>query len=474
MDVRHPDRNALERFSRGRTPAVEERWIEDHLRSGCAICQREVDVLLMLTLAPAPFGEPGLNGLASGLANGLASVGGFEPGPEELAQEEADWDRLFATVEQRLAHVSVERRDAPALLAEMLEHPPREREVLARTSGRFQTLALCELLIEQSFAAGFRDASRSIELAELGLLVAGLLNGERYGGSVVRDLEARAWAHLGNARRIAFDLAGAEEALANAERLAESGSADPLEEARILDLRASLLSDQGRFEQAAELLDVVIDIYDELREPHRKGRAMISKGVFLGYAGWPEEAIRQIRKGLSFLDWEREPRLVLMARHNLAWFLNDCGRGEEARQQLQRFRHTYREFDDSWTELRLAWLSGRIAAGLGDFAEAEEAFQELRRRFLAESNGYDAALVTLDLANLYLRQGRGAEVRELAEEMLDVFLSHDVHRQALAALAVFQKAAELDHATPRLVQEISAYLHRARRNPSLRFEPAAA
>ena len=42
---------------------------------------------------------------------------------------------------------------------------------------------------------------------------------------------------------------------------------DPLEEARILDFRASLLGDQGRFEQAAELLDVVIDIYDDLREP---------------------------------------------------------------------------------------------------------------------------------------------------------------------------------------------------------------
>ena len=137
---------------------------------------------------------------------------------------------------------------------------------------------------------------------------------------MVQDLQARAWAYLGNARRIAFDLAGAEEALARAERLAESGSADPLEEARILDLRASLLSDQGHFEQAAELLDVVVDIYDDLREPHRKGRAMISKGVFLGYAGWPEEAIRQIRKGLGLADWDAraapgadgpaQPRLV--------------------------------------------------------------------------------------------------------------------------------------------------------------------
>ena len=314
------------------------------------------------------------------------------------------------------------------------------------------TVAVCELLIEKSFEEGFRDAARAIELAERGLLLAELLDAERYGRSVVQDLQARAWAYLGNARRIAFDLAGAEAALARAERLVEEGSADPLEEARILDLRASLLSDQGHFEQAAELLDVVIDIYGDLGEPHRKGRAMISKGVFLGYSGWPEEAIRQIRKGLGLIDWDREPRLVLMARHNLAWFLNDCGRAEEALRQLERFRHTYRGFSDAWTALRLAWLDGRIAGGLGRLDEAETVLREVRRRFLADGHGYDAALVTLDLAHLHLETGRTAEVRMLAAELLDLFLSHDIHRQALAALAVFQQAADMDDATPGLVQ----------------------
>lgn len=460
MNPRHPDRNALEKFSRGHASATEERWIEDHLRSGCAICQMEVDALLMITLAPPPFGEPVLQDL--------------EPGPEPNPEETTRWDHLFSSLEQRLALVTLERRDAPPLVAELLAYPQPERQVLARNSGRFQTLAVCELLIDQSFEEGFRDNVRSVELAELGLLIASLLDEERYGFSVVRDLEARAWAFLGNARRIAFDLAGAEEALANAERVAEEGSADPLEEARILDLRASLLSDQGRFEQAAELLDAVIDIYEDLREPHRKGRAMISKGVFLGYAGWPEEAIRQIRRGLGLLDWEHEPRLVLMARHNLAWFLNDCGRSEEALHHLERFRHTYQEFDNSWAGLRLAWLAGRIAAGLGRLDEAERTLRDVKLRFLEGGLGYDASLVTLDLAKLYLKEGRNAEVRVLADEMLTVFLSHDVHRQALAALAVFQKAVEQDTATPHLVQEITDYLQRARRNPRLRFEPAAA
>ena len=447
MDARHPDGNAFERFACGRASATEERWIEDHLRSGCALCQRQVDDLLARTL---------------------------DPPEEETAEQEAAWDRLFANLGQRLSRASAERGEAPALVQELLGRPWEEWPVLFRLDRRLQTLAVCELLIETSFEEGFRDAARAIGLAERGRLLAGLLDGERYGRAVVQDLQARAWAYLGNARRLAFDLAGAEEALAQAERLADGGSADPLEEARILDLRASLLCDQGHFERAAELLDVVIDIYDDLREPHRKGRAMISKGVFLGYSGWHEEAIRQIRKGLGLIDWDHEPRLVLMARHNLAWFLNDGGHAEEASRQLARFRHIYREFPDSFIELRLAWLDGRIAMRLGRLAEAEPALREVRRRFLAEGHGYDASLVTLDLAHLCLEQGRTAEVRTLAGELLDVFLAHDVHRQALAALAVFQQAAEMDSATPGLVREISSYLVRARKNPELRFVKAAA
>ncbi|HEX6900322.1 MAG TPA: hypothetical protein VF789_11435 [Thermoanaerobaculia bacterium] len=445
MDSRHPDRNALDRYSRGKASTTEERWIEDHLRSGCERCQREVDDILLRAMSPA--GSSG---------------------------EDEVWRRLVALVSRRFGEVAAERREAPALAAEIFGHPAASQPGLIRTDPRFQNAAVCELLIQRSFEEGFRNPSRAIEIAELALLVTDHLEPGLYGRSVVLDFRARAWAFLGNARRLSFDLTGAEEALDQAESCLEQGSADPMEEARILDLRASLLGDQGRFEQAAEILDAVIDIYNELRESHFKGRAMISKGHFLGFSGWPEDAIRVTRKGLGLLDLNREPRLVLMARHNLAWFLTDCGRAAEARWQLERFRHVYSDFRDPWTELRLAWLDGRIAGGLGQLEKAEEILREVRRRFLADGHGYDASLVTLDLAHLYLQKGRTAEVRELAQETFSVFHSKDVHRQALAALEMFEKAVELDNATPGLAQEISSYLVRARKNPGLKFEAAAA
>ncbi|HEX3129089.1 MAG TPA: tetratricopeptide repeat protein [Thermoanaerobaculia bacterium] len=435
----HPDRATLVKFSGGGLGPEEAAWIEKHLRSGCAVCQKTVDDLL-------PSLDP--------------------PERAGLDWEDDDaWKPIVSYLEQCVSLIRLEREDASRLADELLGRMPWD----LTPPGRYHTFGVCERLVERSFEAGFQDPARAVEIAELAIRLADGLDAEAYGPAVVYDLKARAWAYLGNARRISSDLTGAEQALAQAAALAEQGSADPLEEARILDLKASLLSDQGWFERAADLLDVVIDIYEEIREPHRKGRALISQALFLSYAGRPERTVVLIRQGLDLIDAGEEPRLVLMARHNLAWALNDCGRPEEARQHLESFRHTYGDFPDPWTALRLSWLEGRIAAGLGKPDEADRLLRDVRERFVEQALGYDASMVTLDLASLYLGEGRTAEVRQLAAEMLPIFLSQDVHRQALAALAAFQRAAETDLATPRLVQEIATYLRRARRNPRLAF-----
>jgi hypothetical protein len=91
------------------------------------------------------------------------------------------------------------------------------------------------------------------------------------------------------------------------------------------------------------------------------------------------------------------------------------------------------------------------------------------RRFAVQGIGYDAALVSLDLAVLYLRQGRRAEVRRIAEEMTPLFQAQDVHREALAALILFQEAACQDRLTAERALEVAAYLRAARHEPGLRF-----
>lgn len=232
MADRHLDRDILESFSRGALGSARSLQVERHLRSGCGVCQPLVDEIV------------------------------FAFAPEECASDLTDevWGRLFANLEQRVARVSLERSVAPRLVAELLTAPE-----LVRDHRRFHTLAVCEVLIERSFDAGFSDPAQAIELAELSIQASDLIGCGQYCRSVVQDVRARAWAHLGNARRLAGDLTGAEGALLRAESLLEDGSADPLEEARVLDFKASVLSDLGRFERAAETLDAVIEIYEDIK-----------------------------------------------------------------------------------------------------------------------------------------------------------------------------------------------------------------
>jgi hypothetical protein len=82
-------------------------------------------------------------------------------------------------------------------------------------------------------------------------------------------------------------------------------------------------------------------------------------------------------------------------------------------------------------------------------------------------------MVSLELATLYAELGRFSHMRRLADEMLPIFRAQDIHREALAALVVFQQAARMENVTLELAREIAAYLDRARGQPELRFEPAA-
>lgn len=79
------------------------------------------------------------------------------------------------------------------------------------------------------------------------------------------------------------------------------------------------------------------------------------------------------------------------------------------------------------------------------------------------------AMVSLDLALVYAKQGRTAELQQLAEEMHAIFESQEIHREAFAALLLFQEAAREERLTVERVEGFIRYFKKARVNPGLRF-----
>ena len=190
----------------------------------------------------------------------------------------------------------------------------------------------------------------------------------------------------------------------------------------------------------------------------------------LGEIGDLEGGITTLQHALPLLDAAGEPRLGYNVLHNLADSLSLTDRFEEAAALLPEVKALARDNAGDLDRLRLAWVEGRIAAGLGDVERGVSLLDRVRRSFAQRGIGYDTALVSLELATLYLREGRTAEVKALARHMVPIFKANDIHREALAALGLFRQAAEQERATAELAAQVATYLRKARHDPALRFE----
>jgi tetratricopeptide (TPR) repeat protein len=391
------------------------------------------------------------------------------PSPEPPALQETEYgamfERLSGDAGLKVETLFREVDEAAGLLAEILGAPEAERRALLDQGVRFRSLRLCALLEARCREVWFHDPAQAVSLAELAVAMAERLDDEHYGLALVEDARATAWAHLGNALRIAADLPAAERALDMAETHLQRSGGEAYTEALILSFRASLRTTQGRYEEAVRLLDDALVIYREARDRHMEGRTLIKKGTALGLLGRYAEAVRLIRRGLSKIDLIHEPGLLVTAHHNLIVFLTESGQHRQAREDLAKTRRLYLDLGKRMNLVRLRWLEGKIARGEGEWEEAGAALWEAQEAFLREGIAVDAALVSLDLAVLHLRHGDSAGIRQLAAEMLPILEAGGVHPDAMAALLLFQQAAEADEVTLDLLDGIATAVRRAHGRP---------
>ncbi|HSS47340.1 MAG TPA: hypothetical protein VLX28_00205 [Thermoanaerobaculia bacterium] len=445
----HPTAKELEGLVVGGLSAEQKRTVITHLVRGCPDCGAVLAQYI-----------PVLAGRSSRTA--------APPPPEEI------YDGALSRAVDSI------RRLGLALPAVKAREPKKQEAVewlaargvsgLRELSSHLLGVPLYEALLERSWTLRHEDPGKAVELARCAVQLAEGFDANAHGAGELADLRCRAVIELGNAYRVADELDPAEAALQRATELFLQGTKDDLLGARLFDVQASLYAARRHFDLALTSLSIVADVYRRHGDEHLAGRALISKGIYAGYKGDAEEAVRLIAEGLSSLDAGRDPGLVSSSVQTKAWFLVDCGRFLEARAALRDLDG--RDLGGRVNELKVRWLEGHIAAGLHELDQAESALRQVKAGFEEIGLGYKAALVGLELGAVWLQQERLEAAEGMALECTDRFLAMGIQRELLASILVLRKAAETRCLTLALLRQVIGTLEEGERGAARFRTPA--
>ncbi len=226
-----------------------------------------------------------------------------------------------------------------------------------RDNPGFQTWGLLDLALSKARSAVREKPIEAIDLAHTGLYIADLLDTERYGEERVNVYKAAGYSVLGNVKRLLGDFQGAEDALRQGDQLLKDGAGDPYEEAQMIAIRASLLTDLGYLEEAAELLHDGITLARMAGDRYYEGRLIIKQSSSIGWVD-PQSGLALAHEGLSLIVASRagDKHLELGGRHLIALWKNELGYTVEAREILETNRPLYAEYEDPSTVGRLLFL----------------------------------------------------------------------------------------------------------------------
>ncbi len=356
-----------------------------------------------------------------------------------------------------------EGKEAPGQLAILEQLPLDEQIRRVHEEEEFQNWGLCQLLLTTALEVTHINPVRAVGNAELGLEIARRLTEEAYHPEWVIDLQLRAWAVLGNARRVLGELWSADAAFREARRLFERSTGNPRIEAEVFRLEGSLRRAQRRFVEARDLTERALGLSREANDQAGVATAMLKRAKISEESGDVERAIEELGAAEMEIASVDDPRLLAFVRLNRLHALHLVGRYAEARQLAADVEPLIERWGDSLDRLRLRWTLAKIAHGLGEREQAELELRWVRTEFFEHHMAYDAALVSLDLAVLLAQDGRTAEIKTIAQEVLPLFESREVHREALVALLLFQRASEEERLTAQLAQHVANFLRRERR-----------
>jgi tetratricopeptide (TPR) repeat protein len=321
-------------------------------------------------------------------------------------------------------------------------------------------------LIEKAKYEGRVDRKRGVELAHSALDALNVAEG--WTGEAHTDERAFGYAVVGNHHRLAFDLGESEKWFQEATRLLPACQGEKsLVFAQVNQLKVSLLWWQHRVGEAIKLINVVIPIIREHESAELLARTLQLKGEIYLFSGYLRKAIPLFSAAIGLSGAIDDPYVVFSSHFNLTYLYTRMSKSLEASAQYEEVKKLWSTVELSPSHL--AWLEGAVQSVNKQYDKAEAAYLEAREGFIAQGLGLYAALASLELALIYLEQGKLQEAYSTATSTIPAISRYGCHKEAISALAILQEASRARDIEKAAIRKVLQHLEQIRRDPTAPF-----
>lgn len=344
--------------------------------------------------------------------------------------------------------------DLPARLGEVLRDP------------RFWTEACLRTYLDLCDAAIFEDPGKGLKMARVApRLVARLSKASRISKLI---LEIRSLAVHASACRATGQLQDAERLYLQAFEIGKQTGVPLYEIANLYRRQAVLRVEQQRLDEALECASKAVRVLRAVEGKEARvaegalGAALLTRGVvcFRGSRiGLFQlaDAVRDFSEALTQCHPGKSPRVFFSATHNLSvTILEGANRPQDLQlalrciEQSQKLLRRYRVRRKSIADAKLRWLKGLILMRFGSTQRAEQLLVGARHDLIELDAILEVALISLDLGELYLLEGRWGTLRMIAEEVLNLRVEAYDH-EILSALLLWKHAIKRQNLTTEMI-----------------------
>ncbi len=385
-----------------------------------------------------------------------------DPVPATIANLRAFADRM-----------SFEDTAAEAILPVLLAGSREEWMPRLMAHPEWRTAGVVRGLVGRAFAATPTNPPNGLAIAELCTEIVEHLDPAASRTDAVTRLQGAAWRERAYAL---FYVGSFPDALAAAERADAAFQAcvvDEYDRARVAIIRSMALRQMEDFTPAITAARVSAETFARFEDEGRLVSAHLAQAQVRYSRGDYEGAIETLRPLEVRLRDSNNVRNHANVLNTLGTCLWKSGKLDEALRDHETAAMLFDALSLPTESTRCRWNVASILVVAGRVDEAQVRLEALRKTFVDLGMTSEVALISLDLAELFLARNQFQEAERICHEAMRSFeiagLSYS--SRALTALAYIREAARRKIVTPVAVKHVREYIRRLPQDGQLLFAP---